>query len=184
MRFAASFTAKGSQTAKSFKWWFDNIFVAETEELRSDGRHVLLVLDNHKSHLMSPDDVQRAVQLRIIVFLLTNTTQDCAILDVSVFGPFKSALRKLQRQKYDGSKDFKDQVLPILAEAIVKTFTETTIKKGFVEAGVLTLNSTGEYVLSPSPDILVSKLDKLVKTKHSMLHFEIHVDEGSEKMTL
>ena len=169
MRFAANFTAKGSQTSKSFLWWFVNIFVPETAELRSGGRHVL-VLDNHKSHLMSLDAMREAVRNRIIiVFLLTNTTQDCMVLDLSVFGPFKQSLRRLRRSQYDDSRPLADQVVPIVSAAVRATWLPSTFMSGFHEAGMASKDASGADVLAPTVELLVKKLAGIAAKREAIL---------------
>lgn len=117
-KYAANFTASGSQTAESFLWWFDNVFEPETRLYRKHSRKVLLVLDNHASHQMPLAQMQRAVSMGILVlFLLTNTTQDCMVLDVSVFGPYKRTLSTNKRQ-YDNQREFSDQLLDIIDRSI------------------------------------------------------------------
>ena len=168
-KYTANFTKSGSQTAESFKWWFDNVFEPETRPQRANSAKVLLVLDNHGSHLMPLAEMRRAISMGILVFfLLTNTTQDCTVLDVSVFGPYKSALLKHKRE-YDNQRPFSDQLLGTIDAAVTTAFTEATIRKGFVLAGVMAEGTAANDIPVPDCQVLTVKLALLSQTRQSLL---------------
>ena len=89
------------------------------------------------------------------------------VLDVSVFGPYKQALRKYKRQ-YDDSKPFSEQVVPIIAQAVVQVIRPDVVQKGFIESGVMEVGQPLDTIPRIHTQTLVTKLEALIKIRTSL----------------
>ena len=104
---------------------------------------ILLIMDNAECH-MSIHAVEYAIRHGIVIVTLPpHTTAKLQPLDVSVFGPFKTCLRRVQ-------EDYKlthpnvaitEQMLPEMAsQAWIRAATPSNILSGFAATGIWPIN--------------------------------------------
>lgn len=117
---------------------------------------VLLLLDNHESHLsLDAIDYCRANGIVLLTFP-PHTTHKLQPLDKTVFGPLKTAYSYASSnwmRNNPGSRITIHLVAHILGEAYPKAFTVPNISSGFRSTGISPLNrdifSEEDYMLAP-----------------------------------
>jgi len=87
-----------------FRMWMINVFLKETEHLRSKEKPVMLVLDGHGSHTNDPALLEMCKENHVeLILLIPHATHLLQPLDVSVMKPLKAALNQSRNhfiQKY------------------------------------------------------------------------------------
>ncbi len=86
---------KGNMTTETFDQYID-FFLKHTEEERSNGQWVLLLMDGYGPHTMNPQVLQKMADNRVhAVCLPSHTSHLLQPLDVSCFRPSKQYFRNI-----------------------------------------------------------------------------------------
>ena len=132
--FCLAVSNRGWMTEIKFLDWMKNLFIPSLP----DERPVLLIIDEHKSHIQY-EVLKLAVENNIeIAKLPAHSTHLLQPLDVSVFKPLKEAYDKeahnlfLSQRRYITKRDF-----PTLIAKTWKTFKPTTAINGFKKTGII-----------------------------------------------
>ena len=175
-------TPCGMQTQESFYWWLEKVFIPHVNEKRETGEWALLILDNHSSHT-SVSTIRWLIQQKIILwFPVTDTTQFTMPLDISVFVALKKKSAKIRRIYYDQLKNYSDQVVPLTMMMVEATFSKRTITRGFIEAGYIRKNDTGEAIPQVFVEALLKHMTPLADLRKEMM--EAGKDATSEHPVL
>ena len=175
-------TPCGTQTQESFYWWLEKVFIPHVNEKRETGEWALLILDNHSSHT-SVSTIRWLIQQKIILwFPVTDTTQFTMPLDISVFVALKKKSAKIRRIYYDQLKNYSDQVVPLTMMMVEATFSKRTITRGFIEAGYIRKNDTGEAIPQVFVEALLKHMTPLADLRKEMM--EAGKDATSEHPVL
>ena len=131
---------------------FADMFLEETADLRSHGRHIMLVYDGYSAHIQF-DTLYRLQQNRVVVVALpSHTSHRLQPLDVEVFGPFKSKLSSLVRTASMHTKKINVfAAAACITEAYGHAFTSHNIMNAFEKTGVWHRDTNG-----PNPQPLLS----------------------------
>ncbi len=135
-------TGSGWITERAFIEWC-RIFVEASKDFRGQTLWSILLLDGHHTHTSCPDALQILNENRILAVCMPSHTTSCLQpLDVSVFGPLKSAFqRSLHEWKISKHPKITIDDLPtILSSGWDSSLTTTNIKSGFRKTGVWPLN--------------------------------------------
>lgn len=121
--------------------WLQNVFIPETNG-RMVGKHRLLVLDGHGSHLTPEFDRVCHENNIIPICMPAHSSNYCQPLDVSCFAPLKKAYGDLvQKQMRHGFNHIdKLDFLEAYPDARKRAFTPNTIKNGFRVSGLVPFN--------------------------------------------
>ena len=107
-----------------------------------DGKRVLWLTDWHDSRLS--EEFLRAMREAGVVMIgwLPNTTSKCQLADVSLFGPFKTARERMEREWAGIEKRTVDRIakIEIASKAMVKTMTRERIAEGARRTGMLPID--------------------------------------------
>jgi hypothetical protein len=119
--------------------------------VRQKGRHRMLVLDGHESHINAEFDEYCKANDIVPLCLPSHSSHLTQPLDVGVFSPLKKAygaqISFLARANI--THITKDDFFPAFRAAFEAVFTEQNVKGGFRGAGLVPFN----------PDAVISKLD-------------------------
>ncbi|XP_033749086.1 uncharacterized protein LOC117333772 [Pecten maximus] len=122
-----------------FQIWFKNIFL----KYCSKERPVLLLLDNHDSHISIPViDMARAERVEILAFP-AHTTHLLQPLDVNIIGPMKEKMKSLATSMAIINTNLcisKANLPALLAYAIDQTCSPALVKSAFRKSGLIPLN--------------------------------------------
>lgn len=112
-------------------------FIEETKELRSNGDHMILILDGYGAHIQFPF-LQMMKENRIVVIALpSHTSHVLQPLDLTVFAAYKSFLEEeLHRTARIASKLNAFTVGSCISNAYAKAFVSPIIRSGFVRSGL------------------------------------------------
>ena len=132
-------TKSGFINSDLFFSWFKGVFVPKVQRLT---KPVLLVLDNHVSHL-SPQLVDLAIKEKIeLLCLPPHTTHFLQPLDVGYFNLLKSAMAQIAVSLgYGGVKCIPKEKFPKILQYGIERVKSDSIKKAF--------STTGLYPVKP-----------------------------------
>ena len=103
-------------------------------------------------------------------------------LDISVFVALKKKSAKIRRIYYDELKNYSDQVVPLTMMMVEATFSKRTITRGFIEAGYIRKNDTGEAIPQVFVEALLKHMTPLADLRKEMM--EAGKDATSEHPVL
>ena len=137
---------------------------------------VLLVLDNHESHIsLQAWDYYRAIGI-VVVSLPPHCSHKCQPLDISVFGPLKTAYYKRcddWMKSNPGKRISQYEVSTLFGDAYCFVASVAKCVSGFKSAGIFPLNSgiftdedfaAAENLLQPIPSTSTSAVDSATVT--------------------
>lgn len=112
-------------------------FLIETESIRSEGKHLLLILDGYSGHLQYKFLNLMKKNRVVVIALPSHTSHVLQPLDVTVFGPYKNYLQhELHRLARITVKINAFTVAKCIANAYSKAFNSSNIISGFVKCGI------------------------------------------------
>ena len=85
--------------SRIFELWA-GYFIEETEHLRKSGQHLLLILDNHGSHVQARTLVKLKIDNIHVCGLPSHTTHITQPLDEVVFSSFKDSFKQLLHKRF------------------------------------------------------------------------------------
>ena len=143
-----------------------------------------MILDNHYSHAVEPEDVRRINRQRIVFWYPpTNSTQHTMPLDVKLFGPLKRVSYKIRRESYDECLDYRAQVGSLTQQMVNEAFTEDTIRKAFIEPGYVDECAGDNSRASVSPDKLLEKAMPLCALRTRVLEGAVNFSSEGDDST-
>lgn len=119
-------------------------FIAHVKPSKND--KVILLLDNHQSHISIPTIDLAKESGVILVTFHPHTSHKMQPLDLTVYGPFKTfyatALSDWMKSPHNAGKPVTIYDLPEIAgKAYLKAFNPANITKGFATAGIYPLDT-------------------------------------------
>jgi hypothetical protein len=174
-------TKSGWINTELFNEWFVKIFIPESrrESPEYDGP-IILIFNGHVTHL-NDDFIELAHQYNIILLKLpSNTTHVLQPLDLNFFGPLKSTLARLIRNKYTGSISpnlNKEKFAEFLKESwnLINT---SWLKKGFIISGICTENGINSNAITDDQIIMSYSISE--SYKKGLFATELNNDELEE----
>lgn len=163
---SAEYSSKGSMTSQKFRKWLTDIFVPRSRENLSDDEWVLLCLDNCSSHV-GLETLQLAQKHKIaLATFFPNSTHVGSPLDVGLYGPMKSKLKKsLEKRKELSYKTMASWIGPV----IDSVFTKKNILKAFHTTGIWDLDLNGPNINAVNPQYCNLMTDLPERVKRSNL---------------
>ena len=175
----------GADSEIVFDW--AKSFVKETESLRRNKQHLLLILDGYSAHLQFRTlDLFRKNNI-ITIALPSHSSHELQPLDVTVFGAFKSYLQRELHMASQTKKIFNAfDIASMLHNAYSLSFVAPNIREGFFKCGLWdpdkkgTNLSTLERLFENKPtkgSVQLSDLLKAFTARHRSLLRDASVDE-------
>lgn len=136
----ALFNSKGYMDSAGFLRTLEHI---KTHAVPSKEEPILLILDNHSSHL-TVDAIRLCRQFGIhMISLPPHTSHKTQPLDLTVFGPFKTYCKKafnIWLTEHPGQRITLHNIARISSSSITKSFTKQNIISGFAKSGIYPLD--------------------------------------------
>ena len=155
-------TKKGCSSEDIFMEWLKE-FASLTSPTVNPHKAVVLIVDGSKTHLRRAI-IEEAVKLGVhLVALPSHLTDAVQPLDLSVFKPFKAALKERQRDwraKNRGKSITPSLVVKFVAESWMQCVTPSVIMSGFRRAGINPF----------SPENFLASLDHVIWPIKHRLH--------------
>ena len=178
----SAWTPRGSMNSELFASWLTEDFAEKIKPKIDQTRWVLLLMDICSSHYSS--EAFRILHERkiAVAFFLPNTTHLASPLDVSVYGPFKTALsRSLGKRTSLSNANLGDWIEP----AYTSAFSKSNIRAGFQSTGIWDQAKQSPNFLHVSTQYhhLLSELDSSFKKKNETEKKKVLLSLHSERLS-
>lgn len=157
-------------------------FVRHTRPQRDS--KVLLILDNHESHVSFPV-VEYAKRNNVILLTFPpHCSHKLQPLDVAIYGPFKRFIKVAQDEwmlTHPGQTMTIYNLAPIVQKAFLSAFTPKNILSGFSATGIFPPNrnvfSSDDFLTSYVTDHPINEISTIESSKPPTHSHELHKDQ-------